>query len=127
MSAPAKPTTGKRVHPVDELLPVPKLATYGFQHRALSNVDHSDHNDVVQLAAAYREHFGFPLIVCARETGHFDRVLKNGWSRIDNSPAAERAFALIEVEKIANYRFTDLVADANPIAAARFSRLNELQ
>ncbi|PRC43373.1 xanthine permease, partial [Mycobacterium sp. ITM-2017-0098] len=95
-------------------------------HVALSNLDDDDHNDVVQLAAAYREHFGFPLIICARETEHFDRVLKNGWSRIDNSPAAERAFALIEVEKIANYRFTDLVADANPIAAARFSRLNEL-
>jgi OHCU decarboxylase len=96
-------------------------------HVALSNLDDDDHNDVVQLAAAYREHFGFPLVICARETEHFDRVLKNGWSRIDNSPAAERAFALIEVEKIANYRFEDLVADANPIAAARFSRLNELQ
>lgn len=96
-------------------------------HVALSNLDDADHNDVVQMAAAYREHFGFPLIICARETEHFDRVLKNGWSRMDNSPAAERAFALIEVEKIANYRFSDLVADANPIAAARFSRLNELQ
>lgn len=96
-------------------------------HVALSNLDDDDHNDVVQLASAYREHFGFPLIICARETEHFDRVLKNGWSRMDNSPAAERAFALIEVEKIANYRFQDLVADANPIAAARFSRLNELQ
>ena len=96
-------------------------------HVALSHLDEDDHNDVVQLAAAYREHFGFPLIICARETEHFDRVLKNGWSRIDNSPAAEKAFALIEVAKIANYRFTDLVADANPIAAARFSRLNELQ
>lgn len=95
-------------------------------HVALSNLDEADHNDVVQMAAAYREHFGFPLIICARETEHFDRVLKNGWSRMDNSPAAERAFALIEVEKIANYRFSDLVADANPIAAARFSRLNEL-
>lgn len=96
-------------------------------HVALSNLDDDDHNDVVQLAAAYREHFGFPLIICARETEHFDRVLRNGWSRMDNSPAAERAFALIEVEKIANYRFGDLVADANPIASARFSRLNELQ
>ena len=46
---------------------------------------------------------------------------------MDNSPAAEKAFALIEIAKIANYRFDDLVADANPIAAARFSRLNELQ
>ncbi len=96
-------------------------------HVALSNLDEDDHNDVVQLATAYREHFGFPLIICARETEHFDRVLNNGWSRMDNSPGAERAFALIEVAKIANYRFSDLVADANPIAAARFSRLNELQ
>ena len=95
-------------------------------HVALSNLDEDDHNDVVELAAAYREHFGFPLIICARETEHFDRVLKNGWSRMDNSPAAEKAFALIEVAKIANYRFSDLVADANPIAAARFSRFNEL-
>ena len=82
---------------------------------------------MVELAAAYREHFGFPLVICARETERFDRVLKNGWSRMDNSPAAEKAFALIEIAKIANYRFTDLVADANPIAAARFGRLNELQ
>ncbi|MEU0495606.1 solute carrier family 23 protein [Mycobacterium sp. NPDC006124] len=96
-------------------------------HVALSNLDDTDHDDVVELAGAYREHFGFPLIICARETERFDRVLKNGWSRIDNSPAAERAFALIEIAKIANYRFDDLVADANPIAAARFGRLNELQ
>src|SRR5690348_6790439 len=26
------PTPAKRVHPVDEVLPVPKLAAYGFQH-----------------------------------------------------------------------------------------------
>lgn len=96
-------------------------------HVALSNLDENDHNDVVQMAGSYREHFGFPLVICARETEHFDRVLKNGWARMDNSPAAERAFALIEVAKIVGYRFGDLVADANPIAAARFSRLNELQ
>ncbi|MCV7227190.1 solute carrier family 23 protein [Mycolicibacterium komossense] len=96
-------------------------------HVALSNLAEEDHNDVVELANAYREHFGFPLVICARETEHFDRVLKNGWSRMDNSTPAEKAFALIEIAKIANYRFDDLVADANPIAAARFSRLNELQ
>ncbi len=53
-------------------------------------------------------------------------MLRNGWSRMDNSAPAEKAFALIEIAKIANYRFSDLVADANPIAAARFGRLNEL-
>lgn len=68
-------------------------------HAALSNLDADDHDDVVHLAGAYREHFGFPLIICARETARFDRVLRNGWSRIDNSPAVERAFALIEVPR----------------------------
>jgi xanthine permease len=96
-------------------------------HVALSNLAEEDHNDVVELAGAYREHFGFPLVICARETEHFDRVIKNGWSRMDNSTPAEKAFALIEIAKIANHRFDELVADANPIAAARFSRLNELQ
>ena len=96
-------------------------------HVALSNLDEDDHNDVVALATAYREHFGFPLIICARETEHFDRVLQNGWARMDNSPGAEKAFALIEIAKIVNYRFGDLVADANPIAAARFGRLGDLR
>jgi len=95
-------------------------------HVALSNLDEDDHNDVVELSTAYREHFDFPLIICAKETERFDRVLRNGWSRMDNSQAAEKAFALIEIAKIVNYRFSDLVADANPIAAARFSRLSEL-
>ena len=57
---------------------------------------------------------------------HLDDLLRNGWSRMDNSPGAERAFALIEIAKIASYRFEDLVADANPIAAARFGHLDEL-
>jgi OHCU decarboxylase len=95
-------------------------------HVALSHLDEEDHNDVVKLSTAYRDHFGFPLVICARETAHFDRVLRNGWSRMDNSAGAEKAFALIEIAKIANYRFEDLVADANPIAAARFGRLDEL-
>jgi 2-oxo-4-hydroxy-4-carboxy--5-ureidoimidazoline (OHCU) decarboxylase len=48
-------------------------------HVALSNLSDDDHDDIVELATAYREHFGFPLVICARETEHFDRVLKSGW------------------------------------------------
>ncbi|WP_328352335.1 purine/pyrimidine permease [Mycobacterium sp. NBC_00419] len=95
-------------------------------HVALSSLGEQDHNDLVELAGAYREHFGFPLVICARETKPFENVLRNGWSRMDNSASAEKAFALIEIAKIANYRFSELVADANPIAAARFTRLDEL-
>lgn len=132
----------KRVHPVDEVLPLPQLATYGFQHVVafyagavlvpiiIAGAINLPAEDLVKLITADLFTcgiFGFPLVICARETEHFDRVLKNGWSRMDNSDGAEKAFALIEIAKIANYRFDDLVADANPIAAARFSRLNELQ
>ncbi|RRQ25451.1 2-oxo-4-hydroxy-4-carboxy-5-ureidoimidazoline decarboxylase [Rhodococcus sp. Eu-32] len=94
-------------------------------HTGLSNLDEDEHDDIVELATEYRRHFGFPLVICARETERYDRVLANGWSRIENAPAAERSFAMIEIAKIANYRFDDLVADANPIAAARFGRLTD--
>ena len=66
-------------------------------------------------------------MICARETERYDRVLANGWSRVENAPSAERSFAMIEIAKIANYRFDDLVADANPIAAARFGRINDFR
>ncbi|MFW0784302.1 solute carrier family 23 protein [Gordonia sp. CPCC 206044] len=95
-------------------------------HVALSQLDESEHRNVVNLATAYREHFGFPLVICARETERYDRVLRSGWARMDNSDTSEKAFALIEIAKIANYRFDDLVADANPITSARFSRQPEL-
>ena len=42
-----------------------------------------------------------------------------------NSPTIEHSTALIEIAKIANYRFDDLVADANPIATARTLRYQE--
>ncbi|MET0316532.1 MAG: 2-oxo-4-hydroxy-4-carboxy-5-ureidoimidazoline decarboxylase, partial [Rhodococcus fascians] len=98
---------------------------HAADHVGLSNLEEDEHDSIVQLAAEYRQHFGFPLVICARETERYDRVLANGWSRMENAAAAERSFAMIEIAKIANYRFDDLVADANPIAAARFGRLTE--
>ncbi|MGV9824508.1 MULTISPECIES: solute carrier family 23 protein [unclassified Gordonia (in: high G+C Gram-positive bacteria)] len=95
-------------------------------HKGLSHLEETEHENVVNLASAYRDHFGFPLVICARETERYDRVLRNGWARMDNSEISEKSFALIEIAKIVNYRFDDLVADANPITSARFSRQPEL-
>ena len=39
-----------------------------------------------------------------------------------NAPRVERAANLIEIAKIANHRFDELVANANPIATARLMR-----
>lgn len=74
--------------------------------------------DVAAMARAYRAQFGFPLIISARDA-HYERMVSQGWQRLGNAPAVERAAALVEVARIANYRFDDLVADANPIVTAR--------
>lgn len=93
---------------------------------ALGNLGEDELANVVELAAAYRERFGFPLIVCARDYDRYDQLLRFGWSRMDNSRRIERQGALIEVSKIINARFDELVADANPISSARFGRFSEL-
>jgi xanthine permease len=63
-----------------------------------------------RLNEAYREKFGFPLIVCVREHTK-ETILSNGEARLENPPAQERATALVEVAKIANLRLQDLVEE----------------
>ncbi|RZI77472.1 MAG: xanthine permease [Variovorax sp.] len=82
-------------------------------------MEEAQHDEVAEIAVAYRKQFGFPLIVCAKEVERYERVIANGWHRMANSPGVERAAGLIEIAKIANYRFNDLVANANPIETAR--------
>lgn len=59
-------------------------------HTILQTLDEAELNNVVSLATAYREHFGFPLVVCARETERYERLLRSGWSRMENSATSER-------------------------------------
>lgn len=80
-----------------------------------------------ELTAAYGERFGFPLIVCVRDDPNHEHILECGWTRMSNSPTQEHATALIEIAKIANHRFEDMVADANPIHTARLQQFEQLQ
>ena len=70
------------------------------------------------LAAAYREKFGRPLIICVDNVVDRKHLLSSGWRRVEHSPAREARFALGEVIDIADLRFDQLVADANPVRAA---------
>ena len=79
-----------------------------------------------RLNAAYREKFGFPLIVSVRNLNKRHDVLAQGWDRMSHSVNQERATALIEIGKIVNHRFDDLVAEANPIHTARTQRFDQL-
>jgi 2-oxo-4-hydroxy-4-carboxy-5-ureidoimidazoline decarboxylase len=61
-----------------------------------------------------------------RDVEKRDQILKSGWGRLQNSPAQEQATAVIEVAKIANHRFDDLVADASPLLLPRATFLEEV-
>ncbi|MGA8248043.1 MAG: 2-oxo-4-hydroxy-4-carboxy-5-ureidoimidazoline decarboxylase [Nocardioides sp.] len=78
-----------------------------------------------EVNAAYREKFGFPLIIATRDLTS-EQVLEQAWDRLDNSPVQERAAALLEVAKIANHRLADKVEDTNPLGLIRSSNLQRL-
>jgi OHCU decarboxylase len=59
--------------------------------------------------AAYRERFGFPFVICARENKK-ESILAGFAARLDNTPGEERRTALREIAKIAWYRLADAVA-----------------
>jgi uric acid transporter len=66
------------------------------------------------LNKAYRDKFGFPLVVCVRENTK-ETILASGKERLENSPAQERAAGLVEIIKISNLRLQDIIE--TPMAA----------
>ncbi len=68
----------------------------------------SERETFQQLNASYRERFGFPFVICARE--HRQASILAGFdSRLSNDRQTEIATALGEIEKIAWYRLADIV------------------
>jgi OHCU decarboxylase len=63
---------------------------------------------LAEVNTAYGARFGFPLVICVRGKTQ-DEVIEIAESRLHNSPAQERATALVEITKIANARLGDLV------------------
>lgn len=63
-----------------------------------------------RLNAAYRERFGFPFVICARENRKAS-ILAGFHQRLRNERAAEIATAIAEIERIAWYRLIDSVRD----------------
>ncbi len=62
---------------------------------------------------AYRDKFGFPLVVCVRENTK-ETILASGKERLENTPAQEKAAGLLEIIKIANLRLQDIVETGAP-------------
>ena len=61
--------------------------------------------------AAYRNRFGFPFVICARENRK-ESILAGLAARLDNDRETEIATALREIHRIAWHRLADLVVDA---------------
>ena len=92
----------------------------------LNQMHDEDYAEIIKLNADYREKFGFPYIASVRSAGSRQELIETGEVRLQHSPSQERATALIEVGKIVNHRFDDLVAEANPIHTARTAGLKRL-
>ena len=82
----------------------------------LDRLDTDEHHSLGDLTSAYREKFGFPLIIAVRENTK-ETILRSGNARLNNSPAAEQATALVEIAKIANLRLLDLVEEPDHVPA----------
>ena len=63
---------------------------------------------ITWLTTAYRAHFGFPFIVCAREHTP-DSIIAAAERRMESGPEEEEQTALSEIGKIARLRLADLV------------------
>jgi uric acid transporter len=74
----------------------------------LDRLSPEEYESFRKLTTAYRDKFGFPLVVCVRENTK-ETILESGKERLENSPAQEKATALVEIAKIANLRLQDLV------------------
>jgi OHCU decarboxylase len=90
-----------------------RLPTQSVVDQAIAGLDRlssDEYTSFDELNRAYREKFGFPLVVAVRENTK-ETILKAGNARLQNSPAAEQAAALVEIAKIANLRLFDIVEE----------------
>jgi 2-oxo-4-hydroxy-4-carboxy-5-ureidoimidazoline decarboxylase len=66
--------------------------------------------EFAKLNAAYRERFGFPFVICARENKK-EAIVAGFRARLDHDRQTEIDTALAEIAKICWYRLVDVVAD----------------
>lgn len=104
-----------RAHPdlVGRLAREGKLTRESTGEQAAAGLTALSDDEVRQFEtynAAYREKFGFPFVICARENKK-DAILAAFPVRLNNDARQEVATALGEIAKIARLRLLDLVKD----------------
>ena len=85
------------------------FGSVGRLHSAgLDQLTPAQYERITGLTAAYRERFGFPFVVCAREHTP-DSIIASAARRLEADPDEEEQTALSEIAKIARLRLADLV------------------
>jgi OHCU decarboxylase len=98
-----------RAHP--DLVGNATLTSESQNEQTAAGLGNLSPDDVAQFRKyneQYREKFGFPFVICARENKK-DAILTAFPQRLKNSPQMEIETALREVFKIAELRLKDLV------------------
>lgn len=108
---PAALLTLIRAHPdlAGRLARLNQLTAESTREQASAGLDRLEPEQLAEftrLNTAYTAKFGFPFIICARLNAR-DAILAAMRTRSGNSPAAEFAAALAEIEKIAWLRLQD--------------------
>jgi OHCU decarboxylase len=93
-----------------DLTPANRLSVADQAMAGLDRLDNDEHQTLDSLTQAYQEKFGFPMVMAVRENTK-ETIMRTGNARLQNSPAAERATALVEIAKIANLRLLDRVEE----------------
>lgn len=75
----------------------------------LNRLTPEEYEDFHRLNTAYRQKFGFPLIIAVRERNTKETILADARARLKHSKPEEIETALGEIAKIARLRLQDLV------------------
>ncbi len=78
----------------------------------LARLTPEEYEEFTRMNLTYRERFGMPMIVCVREHGGKESILREAEERLGNSPKREVEVAMGEIHKIARLRLEDLVEPA---------------
>jgi OHCU decarboxylase len=100
-----------RAHPELALRSPAALTPESGREQAAAGLDRltpAQHERLSGLTAAYRELFGFPFVVCAREHTA-ESIVAAAAVRLEATPEEEERTALSEIAKIARLRLDELV------------------
>ena len=102
-----------RAHPdlAGRLAQQKKLTAESTREQAAAGLDQLTDPELAEFTRnndTYKAKFGFPFIICARLNAKA-AILAAMSARLPNSPSAEHAAALAEIEKIAWLRLNDLL------------------